>query len=99
MGEAIGWRAQEYAACGRKAEAQKLLNELLELSKDHYVSPHWFAAVQTSLGNKDEAFKWLDQTIDRRFGPMIYLKVNPIWDPLRSDPRFAEYVHRVGVPQ
>jgi len=34
-----------------------------------------------------KAFNWLDQAIDRRFGPMIYLKVNPIWDPLRSDPR------------
>lgn len=96
-GEAIGWRAQDYAACGRKAEAQKVMNELLELSRTHYVSPHWFAAVQAGLGNKDEAFKWLDQTIDRRFGPMIYLKVNPIWDPLRSDPRFAERLHRVGL--
>jgi hypothetical protein len=54
--------------------------------------------VQASLGNKDEAFKWLDQTIDR-FSPMIYLKVNPIWDPLRSDPRFAERLRRVGPPQ
>ena len=75
------------------------MNELLELSKDHYVSPHWFAAVQESLGNKDEGFKWLDQAIDRRFGPMIYLKVNPIWDPLRSDPRFPERMRRVGLTQ
>jgi len=95
--EAIGWRAQDYAACGRKAEAQKVMNELLVLSKDHYVSPHWFAAVQAGLGNKDEAFNWLDQAIDRRFGPMIYLKVNPIWDPLRSDPRFAARLRRVGL--
>jgi len=97
VGEASGWRAQEYASCGRKAEAQKVMKELLDLSKDHYISPHWFAATQASLGNKDEAFKWLDQTIDRRFGPMIYLKMNPIWDPLRSDPRFAERLRRVGL--
>ena len=97
VGEQLGWLAQEYAQCGRKAEAQKVMNELLELSKDHYVSPHWFAATQAGLGNKDEAFKWLDQAIDRRFGPMIYLKVNPIWDPLRSDPRFAERLRRVGL--
>jgi len=55
------------------------------------------AATHAGLGNKDEAFKWLDQAIDRRFGPMIYLKVNPIWDPLRSDPRFAESLRRVGL--
>lgn len=72
-------------------------DELMELSKDHYVSPHWFAATQASLGNKDEAFKWLDRTIDLCFGPMIYLKVNPIWDSLRSDPRFAERLRRVGL--
>ncbi len=75
------------------------MNQLLEISKNHYVSPHWFAAVQESLGNKDEGFKWLDQAIDRRFGPMIYLKVNPIWDPLRSDPRFPERMRRVGLTQ
>jgi serine/threonine protein kinase/Flp pilus assembly protein TadD len=97
VGEQLGWLAQEYAACGRKAEAQKVMNQLLEISKNHYVSPHWFSAVQASLGNKDEAFKWLDQAIDRRFGPMIYLKVNPIWDPLRSDPRFPERLRRVGL--
>lgn len=97
VGEAIGWRAQEYASCGRKAEAQKVLSQLYELSRDHYISPHWFAATEAGLGNKDQAFKWLDQTIDRRFGPMIYLKVNPIWDPLRSDPRFAERLRRVGL--
>lgn len=95
--EVLGWLAQEHASCGRKAEAQKAMNELMELSKDHYVSPHWYAAVQAAMGNKDEAFKWLDQAIDRRFGPMIYLKVNPIWDPLRSDPRFAERLQRVGL--
>ena len=97
--EALGWLAQEYAACGRKPEAQKAMSELLELSKDHYVSPHWFSAVQASLGNKDEAFKWLDQALDGRFGPLIYLKVNPIWDPLRSDPRFAQRLGRVGLSQ
>ncbi|HBB97492.1 MAG TPA: hypothetical protein DC054_19090, partial [Blastocatellia bacterium] len=97
VSEQLGWRAQEYAACGRRAEAQKLMNELLARSKDRYVSPHWFAATQAGLGNKDEAFKWLDQSIDLRFGPMIYLKVNPIWDPLRSDPRFAERLRRIGL--
>src|SRR5712691_10608257 len=95
--EALGWLAQEYASCGRKAEAEKTQADLRELSKQHYVSPHWFAAVQASLGNKDEAFKWLDQALDGRFGPLIYLKVNPIWDPLRSDPRFAERLRRVGL--
>lgn len=95
--EMLGGLAQGYASCGRKAEAEKTMAQLLELSKQHYLSPHWLAAEQAALGNKDEAFKWLDQALDRRFGPLIYLKVNPIWDPLRQDPRFAEYVRRVGL--
>ncbi len=95
--EMLGALAQGYAACGRKAEAQKTLDELVTLSKDHYVSPHWLAATHGALGNRDEAFKWLAQAIDSRFGPMVYLKVNPIWDPLRDDPRFTAAVRRVGL--
>jgi serine/threonine protein kinase/Tfp pilus assembly protein PilF len=95
--EMLGGLAQGYASCGRKAEAEKAMNDLLELSKNHYVSPHWIAAVQAELGNKDEAFKWLDQAFERRFGPLIYLKVNPIWDKLRSDPRFDERLRRLKL--
>jgi len=50
--EAMVWRRAGYAACGRKAEAQKVMNELLYCQKDHYVSPHWFAAVQAGLGTR-----------------------------------------------
>jgi eukaryotic-like serine/threonine-protein kinase len=95
--EMIGGLAQGYASCGRRAEAELTLHELIELSKQRYVSPHWMASTQAALGNKDEAFKSLDQAFDRRFGPLIYLKVNPIWDPLRSDPRFAERLRRLGL--
>jgi len=95
--EMLGALAQGYASCGRKAEARKTLDELLLLSKQHYVSPHWIAATEGALGNRDEAFKWLNQAVDGRFGPLIYLKVNPIWDPLRDDPRFTEDLRRVGL--
>ncbi|PYS25781.1 MAG: hypothetical protein DMF72_00650 [Acidobacteria bacterium] len=95
--EMLGGLAQGYASCGRKAEAQKAIDELLALSKEHYVSPHWIAATEAALGKRDEAFKWLSQSVDGRFGPLIYLKVNPIWDPLRGDARFEELVRRVGL--
>jgi hypothetical protein len=75
-----------------------VLNQLLELSKQQYVSPHWIASIYAGLGQKDEAFSWLDKAVERRFGPLIYLKVNPIWDNLRSDSRFQTLLTRVGFP-
>jgi serine/threonine protein kinase/tetratricopeptide (TPR) repeat protein len=95
--EMLGALGQGYASCGRKDEARQILNELLEQSKQHYVSPHWIASIYAGLGEKDAAFDWLDKAFEARFGPLIYLKVNPIWDALRSDPRFAERLHRVGL--
>ena len=89
--------AQGYAWCGRPAEAQRVLEELERISKQRYVSPHWFAATYAGLGEKGKAFEWLDKAFERRFGPLIYLKVNPIWDNLRPDPRFAEYLARAGI--
>jgi hypothetical protein len=47
--------------------------------------------------DRDKAFEWLDRSLDARFGPIIYLKVNPIWDQLRADPRFADHLRRVGL--
>ncbi|HEY8204809.1 MAG TPA: protein kinase [Pyrinomonadaceae bacterium] len=96
--ERLGGLAQGYASCGRRDEARRVLNQLLELSKQQYVSPHWIASTYAGLGQKDEAFAWLDKAVERRFGPLIYLKVNPIWDNLRSDSRFQTLLTRVGFP-
>jgi len=95
--EMLGALAQGYASCGRRADSQRVTSDLLEPSQQHYVSPHWLAATYAALGETDEAFKWLDKSFEMRFGPLIYLKVNPIWDPLRSDARFAERLRRVGL--
>ncbi|HEY3135522.1 MAG TPA: protein kinase [Blastocatellia bacterium] len=88
---------QGYAWCGKRAEAQRVLDELEGMQRQFYVSPHWFAATCAGLGEKDKAFQWLDKAFERRFGPLIYLKVNPIWDNLRTDSRFADYLRRVGL--
>jgi adenylate cyclase len=89
---------QGYASCGRKAEARRVLNQLLQMSKQSYVSPHWIASIYAGLGENDAAFEWLDKAVEKRFGPLIYLNVNPIWDNLRSDPRFKTLGQRVGLP-
>jgi len=56
------------------------------------------AFTYSSLGNKDRAFAWLDKAVEQRSWMIIYLKVDPVWDPLRSDPRFGALLRRVGLP-
>ena len=88
-----------YAWCGSKEEGRKALDDLLALAQRRYVSPHLIAVIYAALGDKEKGFEWLDKAFEKHFTALIYLKVNPIWDPLRSDPRFAERLRRVGIPQ
>lgn len=63
-----------------------------------YVSPFAFVSAYTSLGDVDAAFEWLERAYDARDRAVLLLKVNPGYDPLRSDPRFDALVERVGLP-
>jgi len=95
---AIAELGQAYAASGKRGEAQKALAELQELSKQRYISPSVFALIYAALGDKDQAFAWLDKSIDEHDLVTARLKVDARFDNLRSDPRFAEIVKRVGLP-
>jgi serine/threonine-protein kinase len=94
---ALGYLGMNYGLAGRKAEAHKILNELLELSRHRYVTPVALVDVYTGLGDKDQAFFWLEKAYQERSYPMAYLKVFPARDPLRSDPRFADLLRRTGL--
>jgi TolB-like protein/Tfp pilus assembly protein PilF/tRNA A-37 threonylcarbamoyl transferase component Bud32 len=89
--------AQVYAATGAETEARKILEQLNELSKQTYVPPCFFAIVCAGLGEKDQAFAWLDKACAERDSYLLDLKVDPIYDNLRSDPRFDEMVRRIGL--
>ncbi len=90
--------ARAYALSGKRVEAQKILAELVELSEQRYVSHASIAMIYTALGDKDQAFAWLDQADKARDGLLARLKVDPRFDSLRSDPRFADLVRRVDTP-
>src|SRR5437016_943961 len=96
---ALAELGQAYAAAGKRNEAQKVLAELQEISKPRYVSPSVFALIYAALGDKDQAFAWLEKSIDEHDLITARLKVDQRFDNLRSDPRFAELVKRVGLPQ
>ncbi|MCI0420014.1 MAG: tetratricopeptide repeat protein [Acidobacteria bacterium] len=89
-----------YAVSGRKREAQQFLQELQEQAKHRYVSPYWFALIHTGLEEKKQAFEWLHKAYDDRCEWLVMIKVEPMLDSLRSDPRFADLLQRVGfAPQ
>jgi TolB-like protein/DNA-binding winged helix-turn-helix (wHTH) protein/Tfp pilus assembly protein PilF len=91
--------ASNYAASGDKAKARKLLAQALQQDQREGDFPAFtFASVNVALGNKDEALHWLEKSYENRDWPLVQLKVEPQWDPLRSDPRFQNLVRRVGLP-
>ena len=86
-----------YGRSAMRLEAQKELKKLLEAAKTKFVSPYFLATAYAGLGDKDKAFEWLETAYRERVDWMTYLKVDPELDSLRSDPRFADLVRRVGL--
>ena len=86
-----------YAVSGRRDKALKVLRELKERSKREYVSAFYFVLIYLGLHEKDQMFEWLEKAYQERSTYLIWLKVDPIFDGLRSDPRFKELVRRMGL--
>ena len=82
---------------GRRSEAERILRELKSQTRTAYVSPFHIAMVHIGLGDKEQAFAALEQAYEARTWYMTWLKVAPEFDSLRSDPRFADLVRRVGL--
>jgi TolB-like protein/Tfp pilus assembly protein PilF len=87
-----------YATSGQIGAARQILDKLTDLSSEAYVWPTYIAAIYGGLGDKDQAFAWLEKAYQDRTGGLIYLKVFPMLDSLRSDPRFRGLAQRVGFP-
>ena len=87
------------ARAGRKHEALATLDELRRISKPRDPSPFRIAYVYIGLGETDRAFEWLEKAFEARDWQMALLNVEPLFDTVRSDPRFAALVDRVGLPR
>jgi TolB-like protein/DNA-binding winged helix-turn-helix (wHTH) protein/Tfp pilus assembly protein PilF len=88
--------ARGYVASGKRAEAVKLLDDLKRRSNPIASYSPEIAVIYAALGDNDQAMNWLEKGFEERFNPGVLLR--PGLDPLRSDPRFEELVHRVGLP-
>lgn len=89
--------ARADAASGKRSEAEKLLGDLKKRSSPGYSHGSEIAVIYASLGDKDQAMNWLEKGYEERFNPGVLLR--PGFDPLRSDARFQDLVHRIGLPQ
>ena len=84
------------AKSGKQAEARSVLEELLKLSTQRYVSPGNIALAYNGLGERDKTLTWLERGFEQRDAKMVFLKVEPKWNNLRDDPRFQDLLRRVG---
>jgi pentatricopeptide repeat protein len=93
----LGVLVRAYARGGRRTDALRVLDEMKMRSQKAYVPPAAFLNAYLGLGDREEAFVWLGHAADERSDILQFLKVHPFFDPLRSDPRFAEYLRRANL--
>ena len=94
MDAAIG---HAYARWGKTAEVKKILAELEQISKQRHVPFYFLAAIYADIGDRDQAFHWLEKCREERDMWLAFLKIDPIWKNLRSDPRFVEILNKMGL--
>lgn len=86
------------ALSGNQDEAQRLLQQLTAQSRKQYVSPFYVAVVYIALGQNEVAMDWMEKAFADRSNGLVFLKVEPELDPLRSNPRFVNLQHRLNFP-
>ncbi len=95
----LGHIGNAYARWGRKSEARAIIPRLEKAVSAQGMGRYEIAMIYAGLGEKDEAFNWLEKAFAAHDKGLMYLKIDPTLDPLRTDPRFAALVRRVGLPQ
>ena len=91
-----------YAGAGQKDKATKILDKLIKPSERDKITPYTMysiASIYAGLDDKDQAIKWLQKAHLRRSYRLIYLKVDPKFDTIRSDKRFKTLLKKVGLKQ
>jgi adenylate cyclase len=87
-----------YARTGQQNEARKILDQLLQARQTRYLSAQIIAAIYVALGDKEEAFRWLEVAATEHSGILQWIAFLPEFRPLRTDKRFPNLLRRIGVP-
>jgi tetratricopeptide (TPR) repeat protein len=93
----IGQRGHAYAVAGRRAEALSAIPQLKKLAAERFVSPYAFALVYAGLNEAGSAVDYLERAYAERAGHIVFVNVEPSFDPLRKDPRFRSLVGRMRL--
>ena len=86
-----------YAKSQKTDEANRVIDELNELSKEQYVSPYELTAIYVAFGNNEHAFQLLEKAYTEHSFHLVNLNVSPRFESVRSDPRFQDLVQRIGL--
>ena len=97
--QSIAFLGYALAKSGKQAEALGVVEELLKRSAERYVSPYTIALIYNGLGERDKTLTSLERGYEQHDGKLVFLKVEPKWNNLRTDPRFQDLLRRVGLPQ
>ena len=92
----MGWF---YAAAGRRDDALRMAKQFEALSAHSYVDFYFIAQIYAGLGEKDEAFRWLERGYQEHSNQMAWLAADPWWYQMYSDPRYKDLIRRMGLPQ
>jgi TolB-like protein/Flp pilus assembly protein TadD len=95
----MGVLVRAYAHAGRRREALRLVDELKRRQQTSYVAAAPFVNAYLGLGDNEQALAWLERAYQEQSNMLQLIKVHPYFDPLRSDPRFVDLVHRVGLDE
>ncbi len=95
----LGYLGYAYGKAGRKEDAERLIEELNELSKRRYISPIGSVLAYAGIEDRDRAFEWLERSYEEREPYMTLLTFDPALANLRPDPRFNEFLDRMNLPK
>ncbi|HEX7173900.1 MAG TPA: tetratricopeptide repeat protein [Pyrinomonadaceae bacterium] len=103
VGSALSYLGAVYGIMGKRDEAHNVLSQLLEMRKTQHVTAYRIACVYGGLGENDKAFEWLEKAVEEKNGEIVFLKreveANIFDESIRQDPRFADLMRQVGLPQ
>ena len=92
----LGWT---YAVSGRRLDALRIAKQFNDLSSHTYIDFYFVAGIYAGLNNKDEAFRLLEKAYEQHLSGILYLGIDPFFDGIHSDPRYADLLRRMGLPQ